>query len=99
MPLLQEALKRKRTFIALFTFSYTVWFSSGFQVWFSYDTTSPVPKQSCLKKLIIVPFVLMTNDLVIIACYLLLYGISSSFNLFSLFFSLKGSLNTTPKQT
>ena len=53
----------------------------------TYDTTSPVPKQSCLKKLNIVPFMLMINDKPVIACYLLQYGISSSFHIFSLFLS------------
>ena len=54
----------------------------------AYDTTSPVPKQSCSKKLNIVQFVLMVNDKPVIACYLLQYGISSSFHIFSLFLSL-----------
>ena len=37
----------------------------------AYDTASPVPKQSCLKKLNTVPFVLMINDKSVIECYLL----------------------------
>ena len=65
----------------------------------TYDTTSPGPKQSCLKKLNIVPFMLMINDKPVIACYLLQYGISSSFHIFSLFLSLKGSSNIIAKQT
>ena len=69
----------------------------NFQV--TYDTTSPVPKQSCSKKSNIVPFVLMINHKPVIACYLLQYNISSSFHIFSLFLSIKGSSNITAKQT
>ena len=50
--------------------------------------TSPVSKQSCSKKLNIVPFVLMIQ-----------YGISSLFHIFSLFLLIKGSSNITAKQT
>ena len=38
-----------------------------FQV--TYETTGPVPKQSCSKKLNIVAFVLMINPKPVIACY------------------------------
>ena len=54
----------------LFTLSYIVYFQVA------YDTTSLVPKQSCLKKLNIVPFLLIINHKPVIACYLLQYGIS-----------------------
>ena len=64
----------------------------------AYDTTSPVPKQSCSKKLNIVSFVPMINDKPFIACYLLQYGISSSFYIFSLFLSLKVSSNITTQK-
>ena len=64
-----------------------------------YDTTSTIPKRSYSKKFNIVPVALMINDKPVIACYLLQYGISSSFHLFSLFLSLKGSSNIIAKQT
>ena len=57
----------------------------------SYDATSHVPKQSYLKKLYVVQFVLMIHGKSFITYYLLHYGISSSFHIFSLFLSLKGS--------
>ena len=59
----------------------------------AYDAISVVPKQSCSKKLNIVPLVLMINDKAIIACYFLQHGISSLFHIFSLFLSPKGSSN------
>ena len=65
----------------------------------AYDTTSPVPKQTCSKSLNIVQFVLMINDKPVSACYLLQYAISSSFHIFSLFLSLTRSSNITAKQT
>ena len=61
----------------------------------AYDTTSPVPEQSCSEKLNIVPFVLMIYHKPVIACYRLQYDISSSFHIFSLFLSVKGSSNIT----
>ena len=64
-----------------------------------YDTTSSDSKQSCLKKLNIVTFVLMINDKAVIACYLLQYGISSSPHPFSLFLLIKGSSNINAEQT
>ena len=63
----------------------------------AYDTTSPVPKQSCSEKLNIVPFGLIISEKTVITCYLLQYGISSLFQIFSLFLSLKGSSNITAK--
>ena len=77
----------------LFTLSYIVYFHVA------YDTTSLVPKQSCLKKLNIVPFLLIINHKPVIACYLLQYGISSSFHISSLFLSIRCSKNVIAKQT
>ena len=64
-----------------------------------YDTTLLVLKQPFSKKLRSVPFVLMINGKPVISCYLLQYGISPSFHIFSWFLSLKGSSNITVKQT
>ena len=65
----------------------------------AYGTTSLVAKQSCSKKSNVAPFVLLINHKPVIACYLLQYDISSSFHIFSLFLSIKGSSNITAKQT
>ena len=60
---------------------------------------SPVPKRSCPKEVTILQIVLMINDKTVIACYLPQYGIFSSFHIFSLFISFKGTSNITAKET
>ena len=66
-----------------------------FQV--AYDTTSPVPKQSCFKKSNIVPFVLMINHKPVNTCHLLQFDISSSFHMFFFYFSQLKPLQILPQ--
>ena len=55
----------------------------------AYDTTSPVPEQSCLKKLNIVPFVLRIITGQLLHATFLQYGIPSSFHTFCIFLTGK----------
>ena len=62
----------------------------------TYDTTLPVPKQSCWKKINIVPFALMINHKPVILLHAI-PDLSSSLHMFSLFLSIKGSSKQLPQ--
>ena len=47
----------------------------------AYDATSPLPKYSCLKKLSVVPLVLMINDKSVTACYVFKHYYKTNINL------------------